>query len=87
VVTRKQNDHIDEETLELYALGRLAEEEAAPVEEHLLVCHSCQDRLASTDEFIRTVRAAASNLPPKKPKQKGDPKSFWRIPFARTHDA
>jgi len=57
-----RGDHIDEETLECYALGRLAEDEAASVEEHLLVCHSCQDELAAADEYISTVRAAAPKL-------------------------
>ena len=56
------SDHIDEETLECYALGRLNEEEAAPVEEHVLVCHICQDELAAADEYIRAVRAAAPKL-------------------------
>jgi anti-sigma factor RsiW len=57
-----QDTHMDEETLELYALGRLNEDDAAPLEEHLLICHSCQDRLADIDEYIRTVRAAAPKL-------------------------
>jgi hypothetical protein len=57
-----QDTHMDEEILELYALGRLNEEEVVPVEEHLLICHTCQDRLADTDEYIRTVRAAAPKL-------------------------
>jgi hypothetical protein len=38
--------HIDEDTLERRAMNRLPETEAAPVEEPLLVCHHCQDRLA-----------------------------------------
>ena len=62
MVIKTPSNHIDEETLERYALGRLGEEEAAPVEEHLLICHSCQDRLAAADEYIRIVRAAAPKL-------------------------
>ncbi len=64
-------DHIDEETLECYALGRLCEDEAAPVEEHLLVCHSCQDGLAAADEYIRAVRAAAPKLAPESEPDRG----------------
>ena len=80
--TKEQSNHIEEETLELYALGRLGEDEAAPVEEHLLVCHFCQDRLAATDEYIRTVRAAAHKLPSKL--KKDDPKGFFRISYLKT---
>jgi hypothetical protein len=38
--------HIAEDGLELYALDRLAEPSAAPVEEYLLVCEECRKRLA-----------------------------------------
>ena len=62
MVNRNYGDHIDEEILERYALGRLTEDGAAPVEEHLLVCHWCQDALAAADEYIRAVRAAAPKL-------------------------
>jgi len=50
--------HIDENTLELYAMDRLSESEAAPVEEHLLVCYLCQDRLAEIDRFLTDLRSA-----------------------------
>jgi anti-sigma factor RsiW len=50
--------HITDEDLELYALDRLAEAAAAPVEEHLLVCAECRDRLVEWDEYIRAMRAA-----------------------------
>jgi hypothetical protein len=50
--------HIPEDHLELYALDRLPEADAAPVEEHLLVCEVCQERLAKWDEFVRAMRGA-----------------------------
>lgn len=50
--------HIDEDGLELYALGRLAEAHAAPVEEHLLVCEECRQRLAEWDTYVAAMRAA-----------------------------
>jgi anti-sigma factor RsiW len=53
-------DHISEEVLEEYALGRLPEADAAPVEEHLLVCAFCQERLQLTDEFIAALREAVA---------------------------
>ena len=36
--------HICDDDLEAYALDRLAD--AAPIEEHLLVCEECRERLA-----------------------------------------
>ena len=48
--------HIDDETLERYAMKQLPETEAAPVEEHLLVCHHCQDRLAEIDRLLAALR-------------------------------
>jgi len=55
--------HIDEDTLERYAMNRLPEAEAAAVEEHLLVCQDCQDRLAGIDRFLADLRSALG--PPK----------------------
>jgi anti-sigma factor RsiW len=51
-------DHIPEDLLELYSLGRLDESQLAPVEEHLLICHDCQDRLEGIDEFVAALRSA-----------------------------
>jgi len=56
------NHHVDEEVLERYSMGRLPEEVAAPVEEHLLVCETCQDRLEEVDAFVAAARAAARRL-------------------------
>jgi hypothetical protein len=55
-------EHATEETLEFYALGILAEAEAEALEEHLLICADCQDRLAETDDYVRHMRAAAAKL-------------------------
>ena len=35
-----------------YAMNRLPDAGLVPVEEHLLVCHDCQDRLVGIDEFL-----------------------------------
>lgn len=54
--------HISEDILEQYALGRLSDDASAPVEEHLLVCPTCQDALQEADEYIRAIKAAVSSL-------------------------
>ena len=55
-------DHATEEALESYSMGTLPEAEAGILEEHLLVCAACQERLTEADRYVRAVRAAASKL-------------------------
>lgn len=54
--------HPTEEALELYSLGRLPETDLPEVEEHLLVCAPCQDRLKAMDEYVSTMRRALDQL-------------------------
>lgn len=56
--------HIEPEKFELYALGRLPEAEAAPLEEHLLVCHQCQDELVRLDGELARLKAALERQNP-----------------------
>lgn len=51
---------ISEEQLELYSMGRVTPALEAAIDEHLLICHHCQDLLAETDEFVVHARAALS---------------------------
>jgi hypothetical protein len=48
--------HIPTDTLELYALGRLTEFELEHVEEHLLRCPECVERLNDVEGYARTIR-------------------------------
>ena len=41
--------------IELYALGRLAEELVPTLEEHLLVCAKCQEALQEEDVFSQSL--------------------------------
>lgn len=50
--------HFDEEMLERYALGQLEGSDLAAVEEHLLVCQRCRDRVVELDQFIAAFRGA-----------------------------
>ena len=54
--------HLDESQLEAYSMRRVPEDEAACVEEHLLVCESCRQQLADTDAFVHAMRGAAGRL-------------------------
>ena len=52
------NNHFSDEMMELYALGRLAEDLVPSLEEHLLCCVMCQEALRQEDVFSQTVVAA-----------------------------
>ena len=53
-------DHPSEDLLEQYALGRLAEAQAAPLEEHLLLCSQCQTGLTQADDYVQLMKHAMS---------------------------
>ncbi len=55
--------HETEERLELYALGRLAEQDIAQVEEHLFLCEACRDTLDSTADFALAMRNELKERP------------------------
>jgi hypothetical protein len=48
-------NHPPDDIIELYALGRLAEELVPSFEEHFLICSQCQDALQSEDTFSRSI--------------------------------
>ena len=64
-------EHRADEELELYALGRLPATLEAEVEEHLLVCDVCQERLNDLEAYALAMRqaiAAAPDAPAAKPR-------------------
>ena len=55
-------EHIPENDLERYSMGQIGEEDAAFLEQHLLICAECQDRLQEMDEFVLAMRRASLDL-------------------------
>jgi anti-sigma factor ChrR (cupin superfamily) len=53
-------NHTDEETLERYSMGQLSECDSTPLEEHLLICQACRDRLEFLDTYHQSIRAASN---------------------------
>jgi hypothetical protein len=51
--------HPDEGLIEQYSLGVLAAEAIPAFEQHVLVCHDCQDRVAEMDAQVQGMVAAA----------------------------
>ncbi len=56
------NAHRTDEQLELYAMGRLSESEHARIEEHLIVCAACREKLEGIGDFALGMRAAGEQL-------------------------
>jgi len=57
------DEHLQEETLEHYLLGYLPPSRLDAVEEHLTLCHHCQDRAEKLADFIRAMRQATERKP------------------------
>jgi len=62
----KFTKHPSEDTLEEYAFGRLPESSTAALEEHLLVCESCQKVMSRVDEYIALMKTATAQVAPSK---------------------
>ncbi len=52
-------EHLSDDRLEAYSMETLPEDQVAALEEHLLVCGDCQNRLRATDEHVAAMRSAA----------------------------
>ena len=52
------NGHLLEQVLEQYSFNRLSEVDTETVEEHVLVCATCQIVLQDIDEYILLMKAA-----------------------------
>ncbi|HKD07420.1 MAG TPA: hypothetical protein VKB79_16075 [Bryobacteraceae bacterium] len=54
----------NDDQLELYTLGRLPASETERIEEHLLICDCCRDRLDEIAAFAFSAREALKEMPP-----------------------
>jgi hypothetical protein len=52
--------HVSDESLVRYAMHPLPDAEAGPLEEHLLICLECRDRLQAEIEFVTALSGAAA---------------------------
>jgi hypothetical protein len=73
------NAHRTDEQLELYALNRLPESEFGLIEEHLIVCAACREKLDGIGDFALGMREAPGA---ERPERRFAAKlgSFFRIP-------
>jgi hypothetical protein len=56
----QSSGHPSDEQIERYSMGTLADEELAQFEQHYLICHTCQDRVAESDSYTAAMKAAAT---------------------------
>jgi hypothetical protein len=61
-VTVKIVQHIGDDLLAQYAVQALPEADVIPLEEHLLICPNCLDRLQAELEFVAAMRGAAATI-------------------------
>jgi hypothetical protein len=55
--------HLREDDLERYSMSALPEESAARVEQHLLICETCRQRLIEAEQYTAAMKGAARGLP------------------------
>jgi anti-sigma factor RsiW len=65
--------HVNDEQLEQYVLGDLPEEQLAELEQHLLICGPCQERLARMDAYVASMEAAARRMRQEQKADTGEP--------------
>jgi anti-sigma factor ChrR (cupin superfamily) len=51
--------HPDEDQLERYSMEVMSTTQAVEIEEHLLICESCQEGLMDMDAYVEAIRRAA----------------------------
>ena len=54
--------HMTEEDLELYVMRMAPEADLERIEEHLLTCGECRDRLIETERVVAAFQAAAARI-------------------------
>ena len=52
--------HVSSDELEAYSLGLSSDADVERVEEHLLICETCQSELALTDQYVQAMKKAAA---------------------------
>jgi hypothetical protein len=75
------NIHTTDDQLEHYALGRLPDSAVPVLEEHLMVCAACQERLDQIEAFALGMRQALQETPSinTAPRRR---RAFWFLPVA-----
>lgn len=57
-------NHLAEDVLEQYSIGKLSVEDVTAVEDHIFECAHCQQRFERMDAYVQATRTAARAIPP-----------------------
>ena len=55
-IMRDIHCHADAEDLESYSMGTSSAEETARIEEHLLICEDCRNRLRDGEDYLNSMQ-------------------------------
>jgi hypothetical protein len=58
-ITMNVVSHVNEDDLEQYAMHTLRASACATLEEHLLICSECRERMDAEMEFLAAMKSAA----------------------------
>jgi len=70
------NQHMDDDQIERYSMGSLSEEEAERFSDHLMICESCQKRVAESDIYVAAMTQAAGKMR-RAPRRNKTSSAFW----------
>jgi hypothetical protein len=71
------NGHVDAEDLERYSMGASPLEATPFIEEHLLTCDNCRERLRETDAYLLAMRTSSEQI---RRDEEAAKRREWRIP-------
>lgn len=60
MATARKKTHLDDCQIEEYCQGKIQEPELTELEEHLLTCESCQQRVTEGDAYVQSMRYASA---------------------------
>jgi hypothetical protein len=68
MATARKKTHLDDSQIEAYCQGKVPEPELEELEEHLLTCESCQQRVLEGDAYVKSMRHATARIQVDEPK-------------------
>ena len=54
--------HVPDETLERFAMQAIPDSESERLEEHILICPDCRERLQAEIDFVTAMRRATAEI-------------------------
>ncbi len=70
--------HPSDDDFELYSLRRTSETDVAGIEEHLLVCEQCRNRLEEIDAYVAAMKQALVEVEPETAAHEEPVEKTWR---------